>query len=201
MVASLAEKGSKTSTILGSVAVGVAGVGAIAAAVIYLRRGGTVGGLFQAVKSQRGNIKRLANALPISEEQKAKLGRAIDAPTTALPTQVTEVLEKGEALRERAIAANQSVIQMLPPSVGSVVAAKQTEIAQHVQEKVKHTVAAVEETTFIAKPTSVPTPTIVLEEGATPSTAKVAEEIVHMAVRPEDIEAVRAFLAGKKTEQ
>ena len=82
IVAGLLPAGSPVATILGSVAVGIAGLGALAYTVNHFRKGGSVGGLISNIKSQKGAIAKAANMLPLSDAQKAKLNAAIDNPAT-----------------------------------------------------------------------------------------------------------------------
>ena len=79
MVARLVPPESPTAKILGGVAVGIAGVVVVAYAVNHFRKGGSVSGLVNKIKSQKGAITQAANLLPMNEAQKAKLNAAINA--------------------------------------------------------------------------------------------------------------------------
>jgi len=183
MASNLINSGSSTAIILGSVALGVVAIGAIGGAIAYFRGGGTVGGFIGKMKEQKGAITQFANALPISAEQKAKLNKAIEEPTSLIPTQV---LEKVEGLKEQALAANQSVIQMLPSSIAAVVTEKQEALVHTVQEKIQEKINEKKEALLSFAPVAVePTP--------------VSENLVQVAINPEDIDAVKAFLTAKNT--
>jgi len=130
---SMMSSGSSTATIVGSVALGIVGLGAIAGVIAYIRKGGTIGGLINKVKENKENIAKFANALPISEADKAKLNKAIDDPSSILPSQAQAALAQAEALKAQAIQANQSLIQALPPSIGAALTEKQNAILSQVQ--------------------------------------------------------------------
>jgi hypothetical protein len=179
--------GNPTSVILGSVALGVVGLGAIAATVAYFRNGGTVGGFLNKLKGQKGAIQQFANALPLSAEQKEKLGKAIDDPTTLAPQSVRE---KVEDLKHQAEAANQSVIQMLPPSMAQAVTEKQIELTQKIKENVE-AVSSFAPVAVAAEP---------LLQTVTPPLEAVANTLVQVALKPEEMEAFKAFLEQKAKE-
>jgi len=193
MASNLINSGSSTSIIIGSVALGIVGIAAIGGAVAYFRGGGTVGGLISKVKEQKGAITQFANALPISAEQKAKLNKVIDEPTSLVPK---EILEKVEGLKEQALSVNNSVIQMLPPSIAAVVTEKQAALVQQIQEKVQEKVQEQKEALMSFAPVATEVvPTITPASIETPTT--VSENLVQVAINPEDIEAVKAFLTAK----
>ena len=189
----LLNSGNPTSVILGSVALGVVGLGAIAATVAYFRNGGTVGGFLNKIKGQRGAIQQFANALPLSAEQKAKLGKAIDDPTSLAPQSVRE---KVEDLKAQAEAANQSVIQMLPPSVAQAVTEKQIELTRQIKENV----ATVSSFAPVAVAENLmPASIEPLLASEAPIEAAV-NTLVQVALKQEDIEAFKAFLEQKAKE-
>ena len=185
MASTLISSGSSTSIIIGSVALGIVGLGAIGGAIAYFRGGGTLGGFIGKIKEQKGAISQFANALPISAEQKAKLNKVIEEPTSLVPK---EVLEKAEGLQAQALQANQSVIQMLPSSIANVVIEKQAALVHQVKETI---LEKKEELLSVA-----------LEQVAPVSETltKVSENLVQVAINPEDIEAVKAFLAVKNVQ-
>ena len=188
MASTLISSGSSTSIIIGSVALGIVGIAAIGGAIAYFRGGGTVGGFIGKIKEQKGAITQFANALPISAEQKAKLNKVIEEPTSLVPK---EVLEKAEGLKEQALAANQSVIQMLPSSIAAVVTEKQAALVHQVQE----TILEKKEELLSFAP-------VALEQVAPVSETltKVSENLVQVAINPEDMDAVKAFLAVKNAQ-
>jgi uncharacterized membrane protein len=223
---SMMSSGSSTATIVGSVALGIVGLGAIAGAVVYLRKGGTIGGLINKVKENKENISKFANALPISEADKAKLNKAIDDPSSILPSEAQTALDQAKAQVEtykaQAIQANQSLIQALPPSIGSALAEKQNTLLSQVQvqmqEKQNAIMSFVPVHTSIVKlssiPTIVPEATSVVtapeeavevkSEGEKPDEKKLeaksevkpegAEPVANIAISLNDLEAFKAFL-------
>ena len=174
--------------ILGAVAVGIVGIGAIAFTVKYFRSGGTVGGFINKVKEQKGAITQLANALPLSDAQRAQLKSAEEKATSAL---------------EKAQATQASVLQTLPPSVSAMVVQKQSQLQNQIMSYAPEPVASV--TTSVSVPESTPItvsapvqnelPAVVQNE--TPSVTEQTPTVTHLAIAPEDLEAVRAFLAQK----
>jgi len=188
MASTLISSGSSTSIIIGSVALGIVGLGAIGGAIAYFRGGGTMGGFIGKIKEQKGAISQFANALPISAEQKAKLNKVIEEPTSLVPK---EILEKAEGLQAQALQANQSVIQMLPSSVANVIIEKQAALVHQVQE----TILEKKEELLSFAP-------VALEQVAPASETltKVSENLVQVAINPEDMEAVKAFLAVKNAQ-
>jgi len=85
---------SNTATILGGVAVGLAGLGGIAFAVHYLRNGGTLKGLVQKAKDNQG---KLLEQLPLTGAQKA----ALQNPTSLLPTEVAAAIQNPQSLVDK----------------------------------------------------------------------------------------------------
>lgn len=230
---------SSTAVILGSVALGIVGLGAAGGAIAYFRKGGSVSGLMDKINSGKGTLIQLANSLPISEAQKAKLTGAIADPSSLLPQQaqtalhqaqekaqavIHQVQEKADALKEQAHAIQSQVLQVLPPSIGEAILAKEAALAQHLQEKV-HAVQAqvlqalppvIAEQVIQVLPPSIggaiaeqvqvqqkgvevfaPVPVqtaVVVEETPAPS------EVTHITVSAEQAEAFKAFLEQKATE-
>jgi len=184
---SLIESGSSTSVIIGSVALGIVGLGAIGGAIAYFRGGGTVGGFLKKVEAQKGAITQFANALPISAEQKAKLNKVIDDPTSVLPPQATALLEKAEGLKEQV---NQSIVQMLPASIAEAVLAKETALVHQIQEQVHQKIEAVQ--------SFAPVPVDKSLEAIQPP---IATALVQVAMTSDQVELVKAFLEEKTSEK
>ena len=84
---------SNTATILGGVAVGVAGLAGIGFAVHYMRNGGTLKGLVQKAKDNQGKLLAITDQLPLTAAQKA----ALHNPTSLLP----EVLQNPQSLVDK----------------------------------------------------------------------------------------------------
>lgn len=237
LAASLTGSGSSTAVILGSVALGIVGLGAAAGAVAYFRKGGTIGGFLNKVKANQGAMTQFANALPISEAQKARLTGAIADPSSVLPGeaqaaihqvqgqaqaavgQAQAAIGKAEALKEQAHAAvgqahaiQSQVLQVLPPSVGAAVLAKEAALTQHVVQQaqtqvlqalppvIAEQVLQVLPPSLVAEPVQVqqkevtvfaPVPIQTSEEASAPP------EVTHIAVSAEQAEAFKAFLEQK----
>jgi len=92
--------GSQTATILGGVAVGVLGIALVVGAVIYFKKGGSVSGLAEKIKANKGLITKAASMLPLTEEQKAKVDAAVNDPTSLLPEQARKAIEVVQHAKE-----------------------------------------------------------------------------------------------------
>jgi len=207
LASSLSGSGSSTAVILGSVALGLVGLGAVAGAVVYFRKGGSVGGFLNKVKSNQGAITQFANALPISDAEKAKLTGAIADPSSLLPQQAQAAIQQVEALKGQAEAAvgqaeavQSQVLQVLPPSIGAAVLAKEAALTQHVQDLSQQAKAQIQEkgeTVLAFAPVAVepvPSPAPSPEEISPPEVVPAPSEVTHIAVNAEQAEAFKAFL-------
>jgi len=130
----LASAPSSVATILGGVAVGIAGIGAIGFAVNHFRKGGTLKGLLQIAKSKEGEMKAM---LPPSLQAKIDQAKADPRLQTALqiaedPSKVTQLLPPNlQHLAESPIV--QQLKQGVPPSVEQVVQSLPPSVQQLVQ--------------------------------------------------------------------
>ena len=97
--------GSQTATILSAVALGVLGVALVVGAVVYFRKGGSIAGLAEKVKANKGLITKAASMLPLTEEQKAKVNAAVNDPTSLLPEQAKQAIEIVQDCDEKMISA------------------------------------------------------------------------------------------------
>jgi hypothetical protein len=176
----LTSSASPTAIILGSVALGIVGLGAVGGLIAYMRKGGTVGGLLAKVEENKGAITQFANALPISAEQKAKLTGAIADPSSLLPPEAKGLLTQAQGLQAQAVSLNQTVLAALPPQISSVIEAKQAEVLSAVQAAVEEKKEAV--LTFAPVPVD---------------SAAAAPESMQITIAPENLEAFRAFMALK----
>ena len=233
---------SSTAVILGSVALGIVGLGAGAGAIAYFRKGGSVKGLMDKINSGKGTLTQLANSLPISEAQKAKLTGAIADPSSLLPQQAQAVLhqaqekaeelkgqaqavihqvqEKAEALKEQAQAVKDQVLQVLPPSIGEAILAKEAALTQHVQGLAQQAKAQVLQVLPPVIAEQVQAHVLqVLPQALAPIEQKVETvltfapvpvqsevtsvpvqtEVAHIAVSADQVEAIKAFLEQKAT--
>jgi hypothetical protein len=182
----MASSASPTAMILGSVALGIVGLGAVGGLIAYMRKGGTVGGLLAKVEENKGAITQFANALPISAEQKAKLTGAIADPSSLLPP---EAKAKAEELKAKAVSLNQTVLAALPPQLSSVIEAKQAEVLSAVQVAVEEKKEAL--LAFAPTPDDSATTAAVVEMSPAPA------ETMQITIAPENLEAFRTFLALK----
>ena len=94
---------SPTATILGAVAVGLVGLIAVGFVVNHFRKGGTVAGLVKEVQSKKEDLKKVASMLPLSEEQKAKLDKAIADPSSLLPVEAQKMVESVKQVKEQVV--------------------------------------------------------------------------------------------------
>ena len=197
----LTSSASPTAIILGSVALGIVGLGAVGGLIAYMRKGGTVGGLLAKVEENKGAMAQFANALPISAEQKAKLTGAISDPSTLLPSEAKGFLTQAQGLQAQAVSLNQTVLAALPPQISSVIEAKQAEVLSTVQAAVEEKkeellafapVASAESSSSV--PSSVSSSSV---SSSVPLSVPLPDEVTHIAIKPEHLEAVKALLASK----
>ena len=97
-----------TATILGSVAVGVVGLGALAFAINHFRKGGSISGLIGLAKANKGVFDKLVKDLPMDAKMKA----ALQDPKSLLNPEQRAMAEKAEA----AIQDPSQVLNQLPVS-------------------------------------------------------------------------------------
>ena len=102
---------SGTATILGAVAVGVVGVGGLAYAANYLRKGGTVSGLIAKAKSEQGAFNNLVQELPID----SKLKQELQNPEAVLQSKLQSTVQK-EVDKLPISSAQKAQIQSLVPT-------------------------------------------------------------------------------------
>jgi len=141
----LASAPSSVATILGGVAVGIAGIGAIGFAVNHFRKGGTLKGLLQIAKSKEGEMKAM---LPPSLQAKVEAAKADPRVQTALqiaedPSKAVQLLPPNlQHLAEAPLVQQlthgippsvQQVVQSLPPVVQQVVQSLPPVVQQVVQ--------------------------------------------------------------------
>ena len=115
---------SNTATILGGVAVGLAGLGGIAFAIYYLRNGGTLTGLMQKAKDNQGKLLAMADQLPLTAAQKA----ALHNPTSLLPADVANAIQNPQSLVDKLPipdALKEQINQVVPATPEALLAAVQ----------------------------------------------------------------------------
>lgn len=170
--AAASEPLSPTATILGAVAVGLVGLIAVGFVVNHFRKGGTVAGLAKELESKKEELKKVADMLPLSPEQKAQLDKAIADPSSLLPPEVQKMVESVKQVKEQ-------VVDALPISkeqkeqLNTVI----DSLPQKLVEKVSPPVVEVK-------------PEVVKE---------IPQREVSIVIDPSQLEAVKAFLASKET--
>lgn len=84
---------NSTGTILGGVSLGLVGLIIVGFIVKYFRNGGTIGGVAKELESKKEEIKKVASMLPLTDDQKATLDKALDKPQSILPAEVQQMVE------------------------------------------------------------------------------------------------------------
>ena len=181
--------GSQTATILGAVAVGVLGVALVVGAIIYLKKGGSVAGLVQKVKENKGLITKAASMLPLTNEQKAKLEQAVNDPTALLPKeaqQVIDVVQHAKEYQDKAIS-SLPISESQKAQLTSVVSSVQNEVIK----KIDASPTGVLITSVLGTKPVVPTEKIVSKQ------IEIVEavEAVEAVATPEKVAAVEAVVA------
>ena len=182
---------SNTATILGSVAVGIAGLGALAFAINHFRKGGSVSGLIGMAKANQGAFQNLVKDLPMDAKMKA----ALQDPKSLLSPEQRAMAEKAEA----AIQDPSQVLNQLPVSdalkaqLQSYVPTSTEQLMnaiQHPEELKEKVIAAAKDTVITVAKENVPMtlspellkaliPTLLAQQAATihePATVQISQE-------------------------
>jgi len=168
-----------TATILGSVAVGIAGLGAIAFAVNYFRKGGSISGLIGLAKANKGAFDKLVKDLPMDAKMKA----ALQDPKSLLNPEQRALAEKAEA----AIQDPSQVLKDLPVSD-----ALKAQLQSYVPTSTEQMINAIQHPEELKEKVI----TAVKDTAIT-----VAKENVPMTLSPEILKAlIPTLLAQKATE-
>ena len=93
---------SSVATILGAVAVGIVGIGALGYGINYLRNGGTLKGLFQLAKSKAGSIQQFTNEVPLPDSMKKSLHQAETLAKDPRAQMAMQAIEDPHAALQRA---------------------------------------------------------------------------------------------------
>ena len=178
---------SGTATILGSVAVGIVGLGALAFAVNHFRKGGSISGLIGLAKANRGAFDKLVKDLPMDPKLKA----ALQDPKSLLNPEQRALAEKAE----KAIQDPSQVLKDLPVSdalkaqLQSYVPTSTEQMInaiQHPEELKEKVVTAVKDTAIaVAKDTAI----------------AVAKENVPMTLSPEILKTLIPTLLAQKASE
>jgi len=164
---------SPTATILGGVAVGLVGLIAVGFVVNHFRKGGTVAGLVKEVQSKKEEIKKVASMLPLSEEQKAKLDKAIADPSSLLPVEAQKMVESVKQVKEQ-------VVDALP-------------ISKEQKAQLNTVIDSLPQKLVAPAPLPEPVPEAVVEDKK-----EVPQREVSIVIDQTQVEAVKAFLASKE---
>jgi len=205
IVAGLIPAGSPIATILGSVAVGIAGLGALAYTVNHFRKGGNVSGLISNIKSQKGAITKAANMLPLSDAQKAKLNAAIDNPESVLPPEAQQAI----AVAQNANVYKQQAIAALPISdaqkavLTNTVQDIQTQVQQRIEQRLEQSPIGVQLMSLVSpsevQPLAQPAVQPLIQSVAQPLIQSVVESSgVPITISAEDLADVQALLLAKQ---
>lgn len=179
--------GSSTATILGAVAVGVVGLGAIGYAIHYLRNGGTLKGLLAKAEAQKGALTNMANMLPLDNAQKSKMLTAINNPKDLLPPEAQKAIQ----IAENANQYKEQALNALPLSdeQKAQIAASIHSLQQRVANTPLMSVMPSTESVEAVK---------AVETVATVATEISPASAVSIAIHPNDIAAVQEFLAKRE---
>lgn len=198
--------GSSTATILGAVAVGVLGIALIVGAIIYFRKGGTVGGLVKKFEENKETIKQVAGSvadlLPLSKEQKDKIDATIDSPISILPPEVQQVAGQVSAVAEKAKEYKEKIIDALPVSAEqkAEITAKVTALQEQVVKRIESSPIGVQVKSLVEqivaeKPAAEPPvaePPVVEPPAPEPT-------LVTVNISTEELASLREFMASKQT--
>jgi hypothetical protein len=106
------------------VAVGAIAIAGLAYAIHYFRSGGTVSGLVNKIKENKETLTSVANILPISDADKAKMQAVINDPGS-----ITQVVEQ---YKDRAIA-SLPISESQKTQLTSVVNSVKAKVVQRVE--------------------------------------------------------------------
>ena len=173
--AAASEPLSPTATILGAVAVGLIGIIAVGFAINHFRKGGTVAGLMKEVESKKEELKKVASMLPLSEEHKAQLDKALADPSSLLPAEAQKMVESVKQVKDKVVAA-------LPISEEQKV--QLNTVIESLPQK------------LVEKVAPPPTPVVQSEPEPEPETKKeVPQREVSIVIDQSQLAAVQAFLS------
>jgi hypothetical protein len=182
---------SSVATILGGVAVGIAGLGALAFAANYLRKGGSLKGLFDIAKSNAGAAKNFLDKAPLPDSVRAKVKQAEAAAADPRAQAVLQAAQDPNAAVQQAV---NSV--GLPPSLT-------TTLTQALPPSLALNLSQILPPTLTPVPPPLPASSVsipVLQQLASAdSAAPLAPQTATIEVSAEHIEAIKALLTSKGT--
>jgi hypothetical protein len=157
---------SSVATILGGVAVGIAGLGALGFAINYLRKGGSIKGLVDIAKSNAGAAKQFLDKAPLPDSLREKVKQAeaaaadpraqlalqaVQDPHTALQQAVNSAGLPPSLSAHLTQALPPSLTQILPPTlIAAPLTLPTSEVSIPVLEQVANTVRSSQEPLPIA---------------------------------------------------
>ena len=182
---------SSVATILGGVAVGIAGLGALAFAANYFRKGGSLKGLFDIAKSNAGAAKNFLDKAPLPDSVRAKVKQAEAAAADPRAQAVLQAAQDPNAAVQQAV---NSV--GLPPSLT-------TTLTQALPPSLALNLSQILPPTLTPVPPPLPASSVsipVLQQLASAdSAAPLAPQTATIEVSAEHIEAIKALLTSKGT--
>jgi hypothetical protein len=176
---------SSVATILGGVAVGIVGLGALGFAINYLRKGGTIKGLFDIAKSNAGAAKNFLDKAPLPDSLREKVKQAEAAAADPRAQAALQAVQDPHAAIQQAV---NSV--GLPPSL----ALNLSQILPPTLTPVPAPLPA--STPLPASSVSIP---VLQQLASADSAAPLAPQTATIEVSAEHIEAIKALLASKGT--
>jgi len=174
----IASAPSSVATILGSVAVGIAGIGAIGFAINYFKKGGSLSGLLQMAKSKEGEMTAM---LPPSMKAKVEQAKADPRLQTAL--QIVEDPSKAMTALPPSV---QQLAHAVPPQLTQVLPAQLTQVLS--------THPAYSDAPF---ETPVLQQVVTAVSNSAPVAEPLAPQTATLEVSAEHVHAIQAFLASK----
>lgn len=172
---------SSTGVILGAVAVGLVGLLIVGFAVNHFRKGGTVAGFMKEVESKKEDLKKVASMLPLSEEHKAKLDKALADPSSLLPVEAQKMLDSVKEVKDK-------VVSALP--ISEEQKAQLNTVIESLPQKLVEKVSSPK-----VEPEPKPQPESVPEVEK-----EIPQREVSIVIDSAHIEAVKQFLASKNAE-
>jgi len=197
----IASAPSSVATILGGVAVGIAGLGAIGFAVNYFKKGGSLKGLLQIAKSKEAEMTAM---LPPSMKAKVEQAKADPRLQTALqiaedPSKAAQTLTSAlpPSVQQLAHALPPQLTQILPPQLTQVLPPQLSQVLPAQLTQVLSSHPAYSDVPF---ETPILHQVVTAVSNSAPTAVEpLAPQMATLEVSAEQVEAIQAFLASKKT--
>jgi hypothetical protein len=198
----IASAPSSVATILGGVAVGIAGLGAIGFAVNYFKKGGTLKGLLQIAKSKEAEMTAM---LPSSLKAKVEQAKADPRMQTALqiaedPSKAVQTLTSAlpPSVQQLAQTLPPQLTSVLPPQLTSVLPPQLTQVLPPQLTQVTQVLSNHPAYSDIPFETPVLHQVVTAVSNSAPVAEPLAPQMATLEVSAEQVEAIQAFLANKK---